>query len=86
VAFDYFSSATRGARIKNLTLNGLPIEKTRNYQVTVGDFLAAGGDSFTAFKKGLKPLGGGTDLDVLSSYMKINHPLSPPSLDRIRMQ
>lgn len=86
VAFDYLSSAPQGARIKNLTLNGQQVEKTRRYQVTVGDFLAAGGDSFTAFKKGLKPLGGGTDLDVLSNYMKMNHPLSPPPLDRIRMQ
>ena len=86
VAFDYLSSAPQGARIKNLTLNGQPIEKTRHYQVTVGDFLAAGGDSFTAFKKGLKPLGGGTDLDVLSTYMKLNKPLSPPPSDRIKVE
>ena len=53
--------------------------------VTVGDFLAAGGDSFTAFKGGKNLIGGGIDLDALKIYMRANSPVSPPSIERIKI-
>ena len=84
-SFDYAASGAEGSRIQNIQLNGLPLDMAKSYQVTVGDFLAAGGDSFTAFKEGKTPLGGGIDLDALKNYMRIYSPINPPPEDRIRM-
>ena len=84
-SFDYLVSGAEGSRIQNIQLNGLPLDMAKSYQVTVGDFLATGGDSFTAFKEGKTPLGGGVDLDALKNYMRINSPINPPPEDRIRM-
>jgi 5'-nucleotidase len=47
--------------------------------------MAGGGDSFTVFKQGKNPMGGGSDLEVLKAYIKQNSPVSPPSVDRIKM-
>jgi 2',3'-cyclic-nucleotide 2'-phosphodiesterase (5'-nucleotidase family) len=82
-SFDYLHNGPQGQRIQNLTLNSQPIEMNARYRVTVGDYLAAGGDSFTAFKKGETPKGGGIDLDALKSYILSNSPVAPPP-DRIR--
>lgn len=84
-SFDYAMSGAQGSRIQNIQLNGLPLEMTKNYQVTVGDFLAAGGDSFIAFKEGKNLLGGGIDLDALKNYIRTNSPIAPPPEDRVRM-
>lgn len=54
-------------------------------RVTVVDFLAAGGDSFTAFEGGKNPIGGGIDLDALKIYMRANSPVSPPSTEGIKI-
>jgi 5'-nucleotidase len=83
--FDYHSSGSQGNRIHNVTVNGTPIDMAKNYQVTVGDYMAGGGDSFTVFKQGKNPMGGGSDLEVLKAYIKQNSPVSPPSVDRIKM-
>lgn len=84
-SFDYSSNGAQGSRVKNITLNGNPLDPSKTYQVTVGDYLAAGGDSFTAFVGGMNPVGGGLDLDALKAYIKANSPLAPPSVDRIRV-
>lgn len=84
-SFEYLSSGSQGNRIQNITVNGKPIEMAKNYQVTVGDCLDAGGDSFTAVEDGINPLGGGSDLEALMAYIKQNSPVSPPSVDRIKM-
>ncbi len=84
-SFDYSSFAAQGSRVQNIRLNGVLLDLAKIYQVTVGDFLAAGGDSFTAFKGGKSLIGGGIDLDALKIYMRANSPVSPPSMERIKI-
>ena len=84
-SFDYSMRGAQGNRISNIKLNGLSLDMNKNYQVTVGEFLAEGGDSFIAFKEGKNLLGGGIDLDALRNYIRDNSPVSPPPVDRIGM-
>jgi 5'-nucleotidase len=81
--FEYITNNPEGSRISNITLNGIPLDMSKQYHVTLGDFLASGGDSFIAFKSGTNPIGGGVDLEVLTAYLIAHSPVSPPPLDRI---
>ncbi|EKQ55380.1 MULTISPECIES: 5'-nucleotidase C-terminal domain-containing protein [unclassified Clostridium] len=52
VKFIYDSTLPSGQRIKNITReNGTAISDTEKLSIAVPDFVAQGGDSFTAFKK-----------------------------------
>nr|WP_041756323.1 bifunctional metallophosphatase/5'-nucleotidase [Bradyrhizobium sp. ORS 278] len=82
-AFDAKQPA--GARIDaaSMTLNGKPIDAAAPYRVTVNNYLALGGDGFTAFKNGRDPVVGPYDDEALFAYLKSNSPLAPPPRDRI---
>lgn len=43
---------TPDLRLANATLNGIPIDKTRNYRIATLDYLAQGNDEMVAFKAG----------------------------------
>ena len=76
-----------GQRIQDMRLNGQPMSDGASYRVAINSFLAAGGDSFTAFRQGTNPVGGVQDVDALEAYIAAlgpNPPPLPPS-DRIRM-
>ena len=51
--------------------------------MSVNNFLAAGGDGFTAFTKGTDVTGGVVDLDALLAYLSANPGRAPPAGDRI---
>ena len=51
--------------------------------MTVNNFLAAGGDSFTALTGGTNVTGGPIDLDAFTAYLTANSPVAPPPTDRI---
>jgi predicted phage-related endonuclease len=53
------------------------------YRVTVNNFLAAGGDSFTALTQGTNVTGGPIDLDAFTAYLTAHSPVAPPATDRI---
>jgi 5'-nucleotidase len=48
---------------------GVVLNPTRNYRVTVNNFLATGGDGFSVLLGGLNPLGGAQDIDALVAYL-----------------
>ncbi|WP_438015670.1 bifunctional metallophosphatase/5'-nucleotidase [Sorangium sp. So ce315] len=83
--YTYSQSAPTGAKvdIASIRINGVPIEATRTYRVTVNSFLASGGDGFTVLNDGTDRLGGALDLDALRGYFAARSPVSPPPLDRI---
>lgn len=56
----------------SLTLNGQPMDLDATYRVATLNFLADGGDSFTAFTAGTNRLGGPEDLANLVSYLEAN--------------
>jgi 5'-nucleotidase len=66
-----------------MTLNGAPIEPDKTYRVTVNNYLALGGDGFTAIKSGTAPQFGIYDSDALFAYFGANSPLAPTTQDRI---
>jgi 5'-nucleotidase len=83
-SYSYDLSAAPGSRVSEMTLNGVPVEETTSYRVTMNSFLATGGDNFSVFNQGTETLGGDQDIDALEAYIKANSPLAPPATDRIR--
>jgi 5'-nucleotidase len=73
-AFTYDRSFAKGSRILTITLGGKAIDPAAKYRVTANNFLADGGDLFSAFTKGTERLGGVVDTDALEAYL-----LSPES-------
>lgn len=70
--------------ITNVKLNGVPLDPSAVYNVTVNNFLADGGDNFTVFATITAPrLDGGNDLQALINYLGAFSPVSPPSIDRV---
>jgi 5'-nucleotidase len=72
-----------GDRVSGITIGGVPVDPAATYRVTVNNFLAAGGDSFTALTVGTDVTGGPIDLDAFTAYLTANSPVPPPATDRI---
>jgi len=70
--------------VSNVELNGVPLDSSATYIVTVNNFLADGGDNFTTFADvdPLLRIGGGIDLDELINYLGAEGPIDPPGTDR----
>jgi len=71
--------------VTNVQLNGVPLDPTASYQVTVNNFLVDGGDNFTVFAE-VNPslrVGGGGDLDAFNGYLGQFSPVAPPGIDRV---
>ncbi|MCA0181372.1 MAG: bifunctional metallophosphatase/5'-nucleotidase [Actinobacteria bacterium] len=66
----------------SMTLNGTPMSLTSTYRVGTLNFLANGGDAFTAFTGGTNLLGGKEDLQNLVDYLGAHPNLTPPP-DRV---
>jgi 5'-nucleotidase len=84
--FSYTWDATqpRGSRVVpgSMTLNGVPIDPNATYRVGTLNFLADGGDLFTAFQDGTNRIGANGDLENLVAYFKTHPGLTAPG-DRI---
>ena len=65
-----------------MKLNGVPLDLAATYRVGTLNFLADGGDLFTAFTQGKNRLGGPEDLANLIEYFK-NHPGLTAPVSRI---
>jgi 5'-nucleotidase len=77
-SYSWSASAVCGSKISNMMLNGVAIDPATSYRVTVNNFLAGGGDNFTAFKNGTNLLTGVIDLDAFVAYLEANQ--TPPGL------
>jgi 5'-nucleotidase len=85
--FNYTWDGARptGERIiaDRMSLNGQRIDPAASYRVTVNNYLAVGGDGFTALKDGTAPQFGVYDVDALYAYFQANSPIAPLAVDRI---
>ncbi|MGY3239023.1 MULTISPECIES: bifunctional metallophosphatase/5'-nucleotidase [unclassified Bradyrhizobium] len=85
--FSYTWDASKpfGERVMadKMILNGKPIEPAAGYRVTLNDYLAAGGDGFSAAKQGASPQYGGYDADALFAFFKAHGPIGPLPPTRI---
>ena len=74
-----------GAHVREVEIGGRPIEPARRYVVAVNDFLAGGGDGFTALRKGRDRREGPLDLEALEALFAASGDVTvPPAADRIR--
>jgi 5'-nucleotidase len=81
--YSYDRSRPVGSRIVTMTLDGKPIELTATYRVTTSNFLANGGDTFTAFTKGRNRTLGPTDIAAFEAWLKSTPPRAIPDDVRI---
>jgi 5'-nucleotidase len=66
-------------------VNGVEVQPTDSFRVTMNNFLATGGDGFTVFKEGTDALGGAVDLDAFVDYFRAAGAagVAVPALNRI---
>ncbi|WES64435.1 bifunctional metallophosphatase/5'-nucleotidase [Microbacter sp. GSS18] len=72
----------QGSKVSDMQLNGVDIDPAGTYRVAVYNFLAGGGDSFTAFTNGTNLLGGPEDLANFVAFLEANPGLTAPG-DRV---
>jgi 5'-nucleotidase len=75
--YDWSLSAPIGSKVSNIKLNGVAVNDTDTFRVTVNNFLADGGDNFTVFRQGTNRLGGAVDTDALGAYFAAFSPVAP---------
>ncbi|AKK02641.1 bifunctional metallophosphatase/5'-nucleotidase [Corynebacterium epidermidicanis] len=82
--FSYTFDVTRpkGNRITSISVDGQPIDPTRNYVVAAGAFLLNGGDGFTALKNGTMASSGLLDVDLFATYLS-DHPDVTPRTSQV---
>jgi 5'-nucleotidase len=68
-----------------IMLNGVVINASASYRVTVNSFLADGGDSFPILIQGTNRLGGAVDTDAFEAYFAANSPVAPGPQNRITL-
>lgn len=69
----YYRCANPGTRIKNVTVNGEPLDLSKTYYIATNDFSAAGGGTCYAFKEAYEAGGFNTGValeDALIDYTK----------------
>lgn len=67
--FSFDRTKPKGSRVLTMTLGGKTIDPKATYRVTANNFLADGGDLFSAFLRGTERLGGVVDTDALETYL-----------------
>jgi 5'-nucleotidase len=80
LSYSWSSLAPAGDKVldSSVKIMGVPVSPTAQYQVTMNNFLADGGDGFSVFKEGKNQIGGEVDLDAFGRYMMKHSPISPP--------
>jgi 5'-nucleotidase len=80
------TAATCADKIGMMWINGVEVQPTNSFRVTMNNFLATGGDGFTVFRdEATDALGGAQDIDAFVDYFAANEPagIAVSPLDRI---
>lgn len=76
-----FNQAPDGkSTLTSLTLDGQPLQPTKDYRVVVNNFMAEGGDDFSVFRQGRDKVTLGVDVDALVEWLAEN----PKAVDQIQ--
>ncbi len=78
-SYSYDRSRPAGDRIAAMTLNGVAVDPAARYRVTASNFLANGGDTFSAFTKGRERTLGPSDIAAFEAWLKDQPPRAAPS-------
>jgi 5'-nucleotidase len=83
-SYTWDASQPAGSRVVpgSMKLNGVTMDMNATYRVSTLNFLANGGDSFTAFSAGTNIVGGAEDLANLVAFFEANPGLTAPA-DRV---
>jgi len=81
-SYTWDDDAAVGSKVSGMQLDGVDIEDDTTYRVATLNFLAEGGDSFTAFTQGTNLLGGPGDFENLVDFFEENPDLTAPE-DRV---
>ena len=65
--------------------DGKPLDPAARYRIVTNNYLAEGGDFFTAFKAGTDEKIAGSDSAALEAWLADRSPLGPPPLNRVRL-
>jgi 5'-nucleotidase len=84
-SYAWDNSKPDGERViaARMSLNGQPIDPAASYRVTVNNYLAVGGDGFTALKQGAAQQFGVYDVDALYAFFQVHSPVAPAAANRI---
>jgi 5'-nucleotidase len=77
--------ACTGNRVQNIRIGGVPLDPAATYRVTVNNFLADGGDSYTVFRTGTNRFIGEIDSDAFSRYIEFLVNVNPGPQNRITL-
>jgi 5'-nucleotidase len=83
LTYTWTVSAPVGSKVSNLKIDGVAVDPAASYRVTVNNFLAGGGDGFTALTAGTDLLTGMIDLDAFVAYLEEYSPVAPGPRNRI---
>jgi 5'-nucleotidase len=83
-AYDRTAPKSRRVIPKSITIGGRPLVPKQRYRVALNEFIAAGGDNFSAFTRATDVLTLGMDLDALLEYLELHSPIRPGPVDRIK--
>lgn len=67
----------------SIRINGETLQPEKRYRVVTNNFLAEGGDGFTAFAAGTNATPAGADIDALEAWIGAVAQFTPPDLGRI---
>jgi 5'-nucleotidase len=79
--YSYDLSRPEGQRIVRMSLDGKAVDPAAKYRVTVNNFLASGGDSYSVLTEGTDAVDAGLDLDALEAWLATNPAI--PSASRL---
>ena len=80
--YTFDAAAPVGSRVKNITLDGVPLDLAVVYPVVVNSFLASGGDNFPGLNGANKQDTGRVDLGSVVEYLKAQPTVSPDYAQR----
>ncbi|MCG5053805.1 MAG: bifunctional metallophosphatase/5'-nucleotidase [Myxococcales bacterium] len=78
LSYTWDAALPPGARVVEVrdAATNTVLDPTALYTITANNFMAAGGDNFVEFTKGLNQVGGDVDLDALIEYVEENSPVT----------
>ena len=81
---EYDLGRSPGRRLVSLAIGGAPADDARRYRVATNSFLAQGGDLYTTFLQGAKPIDGGELLsDVVMRHLRPRGEVGLPASGRL---
>ena len=87
ITFTYDPAAEPGQRVKEVYVNGQPLDPNKTYVVAVNDYMGRGGDGYGMFKDAPRVIDERSGLllaGVVMNYIEAHSPVAPKVEDRIK--